>query len=302
MNGHCIKDGMNIDEACGSGNFLTESYLSLRRLENKVLKELLGEKILLGEFDNPVKVSINQFYGVEINDFAVAVAKTALWISELQMLEETAEIIHRDLEFLPLKSYANIFECNALRTDWKEIAPPDLNFIMGNPPFVGRRFRSKEQVEDISKFFTYKDVDYVACWYKKSADFIRNTKIECAFVSTNSITQGEQVTAIWKNLPVTINFACRTFRWDSESNQKAAVHCVVIGFADFERDEKIIFDGDKKIFAQNINAYLIDAGNIFLEHRTKPLCRVPQMSNGNVVADDNNLILSEDENVRCKIK
>ncbi len=283
------------DPACGSGNFLTESYISLRRLENLVLKELLGEKILLGEFDNPVKISINQFFGIEINDFAVAVAQTALWIADLQMLFETAQIVHKNLNPLPLKTYANIFEGNALRLDWHAILPHDLNFIFGNPPFVGRRYRSRAQVEDISNFFTYKDVDYVACWYKKSADFIQNTKMECAFVSTNSITQGEQVAAIWENLPVKINFAYRTFKWQSESVKKAAVHCVIIGFAEFNREQKIIFDGDQKIFAQNINAYLQDAPNIFIKPRSKPVCDVPQMQNGNMAADGKNFSLSEDE-------
>ncbi len=285
------------DPACGSGNFLTETFLSLRRLENDILKELFGTQIQTGELiENPVKVSINQFYGVEINDFAVAVAKTALWISELQMIQQTQEIIKRDLDFLPLKSYANIFEGNALRLDWKDILPNDLNYIMGNPPFVGRRFRTAEQVEDISYFFDYKDVDYVACWYAKAAEFIRGKKIFCAFVSTNSITQGEQVAAIWENLPIEINFAYRTFKWQSESVGMAAVHCVIIGFSNFQNDApKIIFDGEDKIVAENINFYLKDAPNIFIKNRTNPLCNVPKMQNGNVVADYGNLIIEAED-------
>ena len=247
------------------------------------------------------------------------------------MMTETQEIIHRDLNFLPLKSYANIFEGNALRIDWTKILPNDINFIMGNPSFVGRRYRTREQVTDISKFFTYKDVDYVACWYKKAADFLNfydtkspeksisviqkvaensfgiyqnsekklsvYTKIQCAFVSTNSITQGEQVAAIWENLPE-INFAYRTFRWDSESNDKAHVHCVIIGFANFSREQKIIFDGDRKIFAKNINFYLMDAPNIFIKNRSKTLQKnIPQMCNGNMAANLNFSLTEEEKNI-----
>lgn len=318
-----------LDPACGSGNFLTETYISLRRLENKILKELLGEKILLGDFDNPIKVSINQFYGIEINDFAVSVAQTALWISELQMAQETSELIHRDIDFLPLKNFANIFECNALQVDWQKICP-NPNYIMGNPPFVGRRYQSPEQKKEIAEFFTYKDVDYVACWFKKAAEFLfynnspennfrftkipderllavqkvfsptfsrtKSPQIECAFVSTNSIVQGEQVAAVWENLGVEINFCHRTFVWDSESTDKAHVHCVIIGFANFSRAQKIIFDGDKKIFAKNINAYLQDAPNIFIKPRNKTLQKnSPQMFFGNMAADNKNFSLTEDE-------
>lgn len=320
------------DPACGSGNFLTESYISLRRLENKILKELLQEKILLGELNNPVKISINQFFGIEINDFAVAVAQTALWIAELQMLQETQEIIHKNLNPLPLKNFANIFEGNALRLDWKNICPePD--FIYGNPPFVGKTFQTAEQKADIKLFFKNNSLDYVACWYKKTFQFIfgeklsviqkvdknsfcdtkspgetisvkqkfdKNnfcyTKIQCAFVSTNSIVQGEQVLEIFADTPIIINFAYRTFTWDSESADKAHVHCVIIGFANFHREKKIIFDGDKKIFATHINFYLDDAPNIFLHKRKFPLQKnFPKMFLGNMPIDGGNLILSEDE-------
>ena len=290
------------DPACGSGNFLTESFISLRRLENEILKELLGEKILLGELDNPIKVSINQFYGVEINDFAVSVAQTALWIAELQMLQETQEIIHKNLNPLPLKSYANIFEGNALRMDWKKILPPDINFIFGNPPFVGHQWRTPTQVGDMKIAFHDLDkhgkLDYVCTWYNKTADFIKDTKIEAAFVSTNSICQGESVSTMWKflfNKGVKINFAHRTFHWDSESSEKAHVHCVIISFADFDRAEKIIFDGDKKIIAQNINGYLLDAPNVFIENRGNPPKNLPKMTKGSQPTDGGNLILSPAE-------
>ena len=287
------------DPACGSGNFLTESFISLRRLENEILKELLGEKILLGELDNPVKVSIQQFFGIEINDFAVSVAQSALWISELQMAKETSNIIHRDLNFLPLKNFANIFEGNALTLDWQNILPTDINFIFGNPPFIGHQWRTPSQVEDMKIAFHDLDkhgkLDYVCAWYNKAADFIKDTKIECAFVSTNSITQGESVHVLWKFLfnKITINFAFRTFRWDSESNEKAHVHCVIIAFANFQRQQKIIFDGDNKIFAENINGYLLDAPNIFIENRGTPPKNFPKMTKGSQPTDGGNLILSE---------
>lgn len=276
------------DPACGSGNFLTETYLSLRRLENEILKELIGEQIKLGDIDNPIKVSISQFYGIEINDFAVTVAKTALWIAESQMMAETAEIVHRDLSFLPLKTYTNIVEGNALRIDWASVVNPDeLNYIMGNPPFAGRRYRTDEQIADVAKFFTYKDIDYVACWYKKAAEFIKNTNIHCAFVSTNSITQGEQVAALWQNIKdIHIDFAYRTFRWESESTKKAAVHCVIIGFSNIQNgNAKYIFSGDKVSEAENINGYLVDAPNVFIINRSKTICNVPEMRNGNVPLD-----------------
>ena len=283
------------DPACGSGNFLTESFICLRRLENDVLRDLFGSQIQLGAFLNPVKVSINQFFGIEINDFACTVAKTALWIAELQMIQETMEIIHRDLDFLPLKSYANIVEGNSLRIDWKNILPADINFIMGNPPFVGRRYRTAEQVADIANCFDYKDVDYVACWYKKAANFILHSNIEVALVSTNSITQGEQVAAIFENLPIKINFAYRTFRWDSESTQKAHVHCVIIGFSNFDRPHKFIVDGNDKFVAYHINAYLNNAPDVFIRNRTNPLCNVLKMFNGNMAADGKNFTLPENE-------
>lgn len=288
------------DPACGSGNFLTESYLSLRRLENEILKELFGGQIQLGEFVNPIKVSIGQFYGVEINDFAVAVAQTALWIAELQMIQETREIIHHDLDFLPLKSYANIHEGNALRLDWKNICPqPD--YIIGNPPFVGFTYQTAEQKADVQKIFPkIKNLDYVCCWYRVAAEFMKNSTARAAFVSTNSISQGETVTRLWKNIFAAgnhIDFAYRTFIWDSESIQKAHVHCVIVGFSSAPSSKpKIIFDGDKKFVASNINAYLLDAPNIFVDSRSKPIYKdAPDISNGFKAADNGFLILSAAE-------
>ncbi len=283
-----------LDPACGSGNFLTQTYLSLRKLENEVIFELTGGQIGFGDEEiSPIKVSISQFYGIEINDFAVTVAKTALWIAESQMMKETENILHITLDFLPLKSYTNITEGNALRIDWNEVVPKEeLNYIMGNPPFVGARLMKKEQKEEIANIFKgikgSGNLDYVSCWYKKATNYIENTKIEVAFVSTNSITQGEQAAILWKYIlekGVTINFAYRTFRWDSEANLKAHVHCVIIGFSFLRRNERSLYENDKIKKATNINPYLIDAPNVYIESHSSPLCNVPKMDFGNMPND-----------------
>ncbi|SFD36407.1 DNA methyltransferase [Ruminococcus albus] len=288
-----------LDPACGSGNFLTETYISLRRLENEALKAIHGDQILLGgdgDF-NPIKVGIGQFYGIEINDFAVTVAKTALWIAEAQMMHETEEIIQNNLDFLPLKSYANITEGNSLLIDWESVVSKEkLSYIMGNPPFVGFTFMSKEQKDDIQKIFPdVKNLDFVAGWYKKASDYIQETNIECGFVSTNSITQGETVCRLWKHLSIIINFAYLSFIWDSEANQKAQVHCVIIGFSCHNRKEKYLYKGGIKERVENINYYLCDAPNVIVESRNKPLCDVPKMVYGNKPADGGYLIIEADE-------
>ena len=232
-----IKDDHKIDPAAGSGNFLTESYLSLRRLENEVISQLHRGQISMDAVTDPIQVSISQFHGIEINDFAVTVAKTALWIAESQMMRETEKILLLDLDFLPLKTNANIVEGNALRLDWESVVDKTrLNYIMGNPPFVGYAFQSKEQKTDLALVCPEcgKNIDYVAGWYYKCAALMFGTTIRAALVSTNSITQGEQVNGMWEPLMETygirINFAHRTFRWDSEASIKAHVHCVIVGF------------------------------------------------------------------------
>jgi type I restriction-modification system DNA methylase subunit len=297
-----------LDPACGSGNFLTETYLSLRRLENEVIRERYHGQTMMGAFINPIKVSIQQFYGIEINDFAVTVATTALWISEAQMLAETERIIQQEMDFLPLKSYTNIHEGNALRIEWESVVPKDhLNYIIGNPPFVGYSLQSKEQKEDILSVFididgkpfkTAGKIDYVAGWYYKAAEMMQHTNIRTALVSTNSITQGEQVAAIWKPLKylfgIHIDFAHRTFRWDSEASLKAHVHCVIVGFSNVNVP-KVIYDNNKQKKADNINAYLIDALDVFLESKSKPISNVPQMSSGGKPVEGGFLILSPDE-------
>ena len=338
------------DPACGSGNFLTETYLSLRRLENKVIQAMYGGANIL-TFDTLIKVNISQFHGIEINDFACTVAKTALWIAENQMMQQTSAIAGRPMDFLPLKTNANIVEGNALRMDWEELfrsasVPlaenaatetvtlpayryPD--YIIGNPPFVGYAYQSKEQKADLAAVMPGfgSNIDYVAAWYKKSAELMlagaqaaRLHKIKAALVSTNSITQGEQVAAIWRPLleryGVQIDFAWRTFRWDSEADIKAHVHCVIIGFSlgvqaarlqntAFEPDalsdnarepralRHIFLNDNQVIEAKNINGYLLDAPDVFIENRKKPLCAVPEMIKGSQPTDGGNLILSAEE-------
>ena len=341
-----------LDPACGRGNFLTETYLSLRRLENEVIREMYHGQTMMGAFVNPIKVSIQQFYGIEINDFAVTVATTALWISEAQMLAETERIVHQDIDFLPLKPYHNIREGNALRMDWDVIElsnniptihakntyvifddeplvasepsydevnlvtagiergpkPPTrigvrYDYIIGNPPFVGYAYQTKEQKEDLKVLMKGfgNNIDYVAGWYYKASQLIRNTNTRCALVSTNSITQGEQVAAIWKPMferfGIHFDFAYQTFRWDSEASLKAHVHCVIIGFSacDSQKEKIIYLNDNQSIHADNINGYLLNAPTIFIEKNAKPLCNVPLMIRGSSPIDDGNLLLTIEE-------
>ncbi len=342
-----------LDPACGSGNFLTETFISLRRLENEVLRSLSHGQISFGdENSSPIRVSISNFHGIEINDFAVTVAKTALWIAENQMLKETEEIVAMHLDFLPLKTNAFIVEGNALRMDWNTVGgeslplspaaaassatpssgdtpqrPVKYDYIMGNPPFVGARLMSESQKSDVlSVWGNVKNIgnaDYVSCWYKKAADLIRGTNTKCALVSTNSITQGEQVAIMWQPLfmqGIKIDFAYRTFRWDSESTEKAHVHCVIVGFSDgrnqdtgnrnqelenrkeeaeIRRQEAgikfIIDEKGERHEAKNINGYLLDAPDIFVESRQKPMCDVPEIGIGNKPIDGGNYLFTEEE-------
>ena len=306
-----------LDPACGSGNFLTETYISLRRLENRILAALVGPQGVL-DFDSSilhstfstlhsrlVRVSLSQFRGIEINDFAVKVAKTALWIAENQMLRETEAIAHRNLDFLPLKNYDGIIEGNALRLDW-----PRSDYIIGNPPFSGARWMGKSQKDDVIAVFGQDwpgvgDLDYVCCWFKKAADcMMAESSIRTAFVATNSISQGTSPANLWKPLVdrfrASIDFAHRTFRWDSESNSKAHVHCVIVGFhvegaASPAPAHKPLFDGERVSYVPHINAYLLAAPDVFVEKRGKPLCDVPEIFLGGQPIDDGNLTLTEEE-------
>lgn len=299
------------DPACGSGNFLTETYISLRRIENEVLNILQRGQIVFGtEGWNPIQVSISQFYGIEINDFAVTVAKTALWIAESQMMKETEDVVHMSLDFLPLKTYANITEGNALRVDWETVVPKyKLSYIMGNPPFVGYSLQSKTQKEDILSVYVdekgkpYKTagkIDYVSGWYFKAAEMMKGTAIRSAFVSTNSITQGEQVAGVWKPLydrfGIHIDFAHRTFRWDSEASLKAHVHCVIVGFSIApNRKLRQLYTAERVQYVDNINAYLVNAETVFIEARNHPISDVPVLQNGGKPTEGGFLILTEEE-------
>ncbi len=317
------------DPACGSGNFLTETYISLRRLENDVLRALTKQiEFNYAEF-RPIQVSIGQFYGIETNDFAVSVAQTALWIAESQMMRETEDIVQKSLDFLPLKSYANIREGNALRLDWASVVPVEkLSYIMGNPPFVGHQQTSATQKEEIFSIFGKKwknagRLDYVCCWFKKTSELIAGTPIRVALVATNSVCQGEQVAALWKPLfeqfKIRFDFAYRTFRWDSDASDKAHVHCVIISFSSGVKtflpspldgginvagkfvppsgktgmsSLPIIFtESGERVPAKNINPYLIDAPDVFVESRKKPICNVPEIRKGNQPTDGGNLII-----------
>lgn len=295
------------DPACGSGNFLTESFISLRRLENEVIALRNKGQAVIGDFADPIKVNIHQFYGIEINDFAVSVATTALWIAEEQMLQETAKIVSFTIDPLPLKSYHNIHEGNALRIDWSDVVAPDkLNYIMGNPPFVGHQWRSKVQQADMdiafSGFDSYGKLDYVAAWYKKASDMMQDTNIQAAFVSTNSICQGESVATMWKPLfdkrNLTITFAYQTFRWDSEADIKAHVHCVIVGFCccPYNQKRQLYIGTSVPVLCDNINGYLYGAPNVFIQNRGDTLTAgLPKMSKGSQATDGGNLMLSVEE-------
>jgi len=291
-----------LDPACGSGNFLTETYLCLRRLENKILKTLQGGQIVFSsESWDPIQVSISQFYGIEINDFAATVAKTALWIAESQMMKETETIVMMNLDFLPLKTNAYIVEGNALQLDWESIVPKNkLSYIMGNPPFVGQAMRSKAQSEDMQVVFAPSKIggklDYVAGWFKKAADIMKESCIETAFVSSNSICQGESVNLLWEMLLTEgfiINFAYTTFLWTNEAKSKAAVMCVIVGFSKKERPKKILFTGDQYKFVGHINGYLNEAPDIFIKNRSKSINKnLAKVVQGSPPADDGRLLLS----------
>lgn len=298
------------DPACGSGNFLTETYISLRRLENEAIKLYMGDSVAFDVGQELVKVQLSQFYGIEINDFAVSVAKTALWIAESQMLEETKDIVYANIDFLPLKSYTNIVEGNALEIDWETVVPKDrLNYIIGNPPFLGYSLQSPKQKADLLSVYVdetgkpYKTagkIDFVSAWYFNASQIMQNTSIRTALVSTNSITQGEQVASVWRPLyerfGIQIDFAHQTFKWNSEAKDKAAVHCVIIGFSCIDnKGEKRLFDGNNIELVDEINPYLKSGNTVFIENITNPICSVTKMTTGNRPADGGHLIIEAEE-------
>lgn len=303
------------DPACGSGNFLTEAYRQLRTIENRIIEDELSEETgnagqtsLVIAQDSPVRVSLDQLYGIEINDFAVSVAKTALWITEEQMLRKTQEIyVGYDFDFLPLRSLSNLHEGNALKTDWSEVFPDDLTYLVGNPPFLGARNQSKEQKAELLEVFdgakNAGNIDYCGAWYMKAARFTRGKRTRCALVSTNSICQGEQVANLWKplhDMGIHIDFAHNTFRWDNEAADKAHVFCVIVGFSR-ENCEKRLYVHDTpdtaevKKAAKSINAYLSDAPDAFIWNRNKPICDVPKIGIGNKPIDGGFYLFADEE-------
>lgn len=303
------------DPACGSGNFLTEAYRQLRTIENRIIEDELSEETgnagqtsLVIAQDSPVRVSLNQLYGIEINDFAVSVAKTALWITEEQMVRKTQEIyVGYDFDFLPLRSLSNLHEGNALKTDWSEVFPDDLTYLVGNPPFLGARNQSKEQKAELLEVFdgakNAGNIDYCGAWYMKAARFTQGKRTRCALVSTNSICQGEQVANLWKplyDLGIHIDFAHNTFRWDNEAADKAHVFCVIVGFSR-ENCEKRLYVHDTpdaaevKKAAKSINAYLSDAPDAFIWNRNKPICDVPKIGIGNKPIDGGFYLFADEE-------
>lgn len=295
-----------LDPACGSGNFLTETYLSLRKMENECLRIITGDQGTLAiTDDSDPKVKIQNFYGIEINDFAVSVARTAMWIAKSQMWEQTKDITFANKDFLPLDSNDSIYEGNALRMNWEDIVKPyELDYIMGNPPFVGYSLQTKEQKQDIKQeFFKYTDkygkFDYVSGWYIKGAKYIQNSTIKVGFVSTDSIIQGEQAPEIWKVLfndfHIFINYGYRSFEWNNEAANKAKVDVVIVGFSTKEDKNPTIYDEQKIISAKHINQYMYDSDNIFIDTTRKYIEAMPKMKTGNRPADGGALILSPKE-------
>jgi len=276
-----------LDPACGCGNFLVVTYRELRLLEIEVLYEYLQTQQVF-DIELMVRVNVDQFYGIEMEEFPARIAQTALWLMDHLMNTKVSERFGNYKPRIPLTASPTIVIGNAISTDWESIVPKnELNYILGNPPFVGYKMQSDEQKNDMRKVFgDTKNLDYVCAWYKKSCNFMKDNKnIKTAFVSTNSITQGEQVSELWKPLfgqGININFGVPTFKWENQAKGKAAVHCVIIGFSYNKTDN-------------DLNPYLLKSPTIFIERRNKPICNVPKMQKGNEMYDDCNLIIEENE-------
>ena len=296
-----------LDPACGSGNFLTETYLSLRRIENEIIRiQSNGQAFLNVEGLSPTKIALSQFYGIEINDFACAVAKTALWIAESQMLNETEDILGRTLPFFPLKTLTSILESNALQSDWRKLFPTGVSYIFGNPPFIGHQHRTSQQSADMDLVFAgmknYGKIDYVGAWFKKASDFIAGTNTKVSFVSTNSLFQGESVPCLWDKLlapngNVVFTYAYEPFSWMSEAKDAAVVTCVITGFEDKNfKSKKTLYLKNGEVTPKNINGYLVDGPNICIASRTQGLLDGrPKIVKGSQPTDGGHLFLSLEE-------
>ena len=300
-----------LDPACGCGNFLVIAYRELRRLELEVLRRLLkaGESSRSLDIAGLVRVDVDQFYGIEIEEFPAQIAQVALWLTDHQMNQVVSEEFGAYFVRLPLKKAPNIVHENALQIDWQEVVPVEqLSYIVGNPPFIGAKFQSDGQRADVAQVFAGTKnsglLDYVCCWYRKAAEYIQATDVAVAFVSTNSITQGEQVGVLWPDLfarGVAIAFAHRTFQWSSEASGKAAVHCVIVGFGLKEPARRVIFDYEdirgepQEIPVLNINPYLVDAPDVVLANRSAPICKAPEIGIGNKPIDGGNYLFTDEE-------
>lgn len=302
-----IGDISILDPAAGSGNFLTESYLCLRQLENRILFELQGVQTSISfeeSGDRDVLVSLKNFHGIELEDFACCVARTALWIAEKQADADTAKVTQRVYQELPLTDYAGVVNANALRIDWNEVVPADeVSYVLGNPPFIGHQWRNEDQQSDMGLIFKgvhgAGKLDYVCCWFEKAAAFIKGKDARCAFVSTNSVCQGESVGILWRRFAeegIEIDFAWRSFIWDSQSNDEAHVHVVAVGFGNGSKVPKKIYEGREVAEVDHINGYLSAAPDVFIANRGKPVNHgAPEMTKGSQPTDGGSLILTDDE-------
>ncbi|MDR2199814.1 MAG: class I SAM-dependent DNA methyltransferase [Deltaproteobacteria bacterium] len=307
-----------LDPACGCGNFLIIAYRELRRLELEVLKmKITTSHLRKFDIHMELKVGVEQFYGIELEEYPCQISQVGMWLMDHQMNMLVSQNLGQNFTRLPLTKSATIICGNALRLDWKEIIPIDeLSYIMGNPPFIGSKLQNDSQRADIVLICKDKSdntvkraamLDYVAGWYFKAAHYIKNTNIRAAFVSTNSITQGEQVAVLFRPLiedfGINIDFAWRTFRWSNEARGQATVNCVIVGFSSqTSKSKRIIYEDDTKIVAKHINPYLVDAPDIFIETRLKPICDVPEISMGNQPIDNGNYLFTKDEKDQFLIK
>lgn len=305
----CIKISKNIDPACGCGNFLVIAYRELRLLEIAILRELLNGQMYT-EVGYLILVDVDQFCGIEIEEFPAQIAQVSLWLMDHQMNMKVSKEFGRYFTRLPLAKKPNIVHGNALELDWGDIIKPDkLTYILGNPPFVGKQHQSSSQAYEMSKLFEGVRgagvLDYVAAWFLKAAQFIQGTKTEVAFVATNSIVQGEQTGILWGELfgkyKINIRFAHRTFQWISEARGAAAVHCVIIGFLSDIPNNRVIFDYETPksdptiIKTKNINSYLVDAANALINKRNNPICNVPRARFGSMPNDGGYLLMTDEE-------
>ena len=299
-----------LDPACGCGNFLVIAYRELRLLELEVLRATYRQGRQMLEIQTMIQLDVDQFYGIEIEEFPAQIAQVAMWLVDHQMNTRVSQEFGMYFARIPLTSSANIVHGNALQMDWRDLVVPErLNYIMGNPPFIGRQYQSKEQKTELLTCYQHTKkagvMDYVTAWYCKATDYIADTDIKVAFVSTNSITQGEQVAPLWNELyarnTIQIHFAHRTFKWTNEARGKAAVFCVIVGFGVKEARTKRLFEYENvnaeahEVESQNINPYLVDAPDVFVESRSEPICPVIPMIYGSMPNEGGNLLMNKDE-------